>query len=57
MGCILIEISRRGKKPKDIIERLDLKEGRLFISKFDRPVIKYSIVSKDNFQTQVVKIY
>jgi ATP-dependent DNA helicase RecQ len=40
---------------KDIIERLDLKEKRLFISGFDRPNIKYSIVSKDNSKHKLLK--
>ena len=44
-----------GPTRKDIIERLDLKEGRLFISGFDRPNIKYSIVSKDNSKHKLLK--
>jgi ATP-dependent DNA helicase RecQ len=44
-----------GPTRKDIIERLDLKEGRLFISGFDRPNIKYSIFSKDNSKHKLLK--
>lgn len=44
-----------GPTRKDIIERLDLKDGRLFISGFDRPNIKYTIVSKDNSKHKLLK--
>jgi ATP-dependent DNA helicase RecQ len=44
-----------GPTRKDIIERLDLKEGRLFISGFDRPSINYSIFSKDNSKHKLLK--
>ena len=44
-----------GPTRKGIIEYLDLKEGCLFISGFDRPNIKYSIVSKDNSKHKLLK--
>jgi ATP-dependent DNA helicase RecQ len=44
-----------GPTRKDIIERLELQEGRLFVSGFDRPNIKYSIVSKDNAKNKLLK--
>jgi ATP-dependent DNA helicase RecQ len=39
----------------DIIERLSLGEARVFISSFDRPNIRYSIVEKDNARTQLLR--
>jgi ATP-dependent DNA helicase RecQ len=44
-----------GPTRKDIIARLDLKDGRLFISGFDRPNIQYSIVSKNNSKHKLLK--
>lgn len=44
-----------GPTRNDILERLELKEGRLFVSGFDRPNIKYSIVSKDNSKNKLLK--
>ena len=40
---------------RDIIERLELAEGRLFVSSFDRPNIKYTVVSKDNSKSKLLK--
>lgn len=39
----------------DIIERLQLQEARIFISSFDRPNIRYSIVEKDNARAQLLR--
>jgi ATP-dependent DNA helicase RecQ len=39
----------------DIIERLQLQEARVFISSFDRPNIRYSIVEKDNARAQLLR--
>jgi ATP-dependent DNA helicase RecQ len=39
----------------DIIERLQLQDARLFISSFDRPNIRYTIVEKDNARTQLLR--
>jgi ATP-dependent DNA helicase RecQ len=39
----------------DIVERLQLQEARLFISSFDRPNIKYTIVEKDNPRAQLLR--
>ncbi|OOG53447.1 RecQ family ATP-dependent DNA helicase [Polaromonas sp. C04] len=39
----------------DIIERLQLEEARLFISSFDRPNIRYSIVEKKDATTQLLR--
>ncbi len=39
---------------KDIVERLHLKNGRTFISGFDRPNIHYSIIPKNNARQQIL---
>jgi ATP-dependent DNA helicase RecQ len=39
----------------DIIERLKLEEARIFISSFDRPNIRYSIVEKDKPREQLLR--
>ena len=39
----------------DIIERLQLEEAQLFISSFDRPNIRYTIVEKKDATTQLLR--
>ena len=39
----------------DIVERLALQRARLFISSFDRPNIRYTIVEKDNARAQLLR--
>jgi len=39
----------------DIIERLQLEDARLFISSFDRPNIRYTIVEKKDSSTQLLR--
>ena len=39
----------------DIIERLQLEDARLFISSFDRPNIRYTIVEKKEASTQLLR--
>ncbi|WP_121943877.1 DNA helicase RecQ [Acidovorax sp. 100] len=39
----------------DIIERLHLEDARLFISSFDRPNIRYTIVEKKDATTQLLR--
>lgn len=39
----------------EIIARLGFEHSRVFISSFDRPNIRYSIVEKDNVRTQLLK--
>jgi ATP-dependent DNA helicase RecQ len=39
----------------DIVERLQLQEARLFISSFDRPNIRYTIVEKDEPRKQLLR--
>ncbi|PXW96987.1 ATP-dependent DNA helicase RecQ [Sphaerotilus hippei] len=39
----------------DIIERLQLQDAELFISSFDRPNIRYTIVEKDNPRHQLLR--
>ena len=38
----------------DILTRLELREARLFVSSFDRPNIRYSIVEKENARAQLL---
>ncbi len=44
-----------GPTRRDIIERLEIKERQLFVSSFDRPNIKYTIVSKDDSKSKLIK--
>ncbi|MBP6339423.1 MAG: DNA helicase RecQ [Vitreoscilla sp.] len=39
----------------DIVHRLSLQDAQPFISSFDRPNIRYSIVEKDNARTQLLR--
>ena len=39
----------------DIVERLQLQDAELFISSFDRPNIRYTIVEKDNARSQLLR--
>ncbi len=39
----------------DIVERLALTQARQFVSSFDRPNIRYTIVEKDNGRTQLLR--
>ena len=40
---------------EDIVERLQLQDARLFISSFDRPNIRYTIVEKKDATTQLLR--
>ena len=39
----------------DILERLSLQQAERFVSSFDRPNIRYTIVEKDNARTQLLR--
>ncbi len=39
---------------KDIVQRLALEDARVFLSSFDRPNIRYTIVEKDNAKSQLL---
>ena len=38
----------------DIVERLELRDARVFVSSFDRPNIRYAVVEKDNARAQLL---
>ncbi|MCP3659743.1 MAG: DNA helicase RecQ [Bacteroidetes bacterium] len=40
---------------KDIIEKLNLKDGEIFIEGFDRPNINYSIIEQNSAKQQILK--
>jgi ATP-dependent DNA helicase RecQ len=40
---------------RDIVERLALAQARCFVSSFDRPNIRYTIVEKDNARAQMLR--
>jgi ATP-dependent DNA helicase RecQ len=40
---------------RDIVERLALAQARCFVSSFDRPNIRYTIVEKDNARAQLLR--
>ncbi|NML16339.1 DNA helicase RecQ [Azohydromonas caseinilytica] len=41
---------------RDIVERLQLEEAAAFVSSFDRPNIRYTIVEKDNPRAQLLRL-
>ncbi|MGA1328406.1 MAG: RecQ family ATP-dependent DNA helicase, partial [Rubrivivax sp.] len=40
---------------RDIVDRLSLAQARCFVSSFDRPNIRYTIVEKDNARAQLLR--
>lgn len=52
---IALTATADGPTRKDIIERLNLGQGKTFITGFDRPNIRYSIVSKKNAKPQLLR--
>ncbi|WP_135077704.1 DNA helicase RecQ [Terasakiella sp. SH-1] len=52
---IALTATADGPTRNDIIERLNLGAGETFITGFDRPNIRYSIVPKKNAKTQLLK--
>jgi ATP-dependent DNA helicase RecQ len=40
----------------EIVERLALRDARVFVSSFDRPNIRYTIVDKDDARAQVLRL-
>jgi ATP-dependent DNA helicase RecQ len=38
----------------DIVERLDLRDARVFVSSFDRPNIRYGVVARENARAQLL---
>ncbi|GAP38865.1 DNA helicase RecQ [Piscinibacter sakaiensis] len=40
---------------QDIVERLQLESARVFVSSFDRPNIRYTLVEKDNARAQLLR--
>jgi ATP-dependent DNA helicase RecQ len=51
---IALTATADGPTRKDIVERLQLADGRTFVAGFDRPNIHYAIVPKENPQKQVL---
>lgn len=51
---IALTATADGPTRRDIIERLNLNEGETFITGFDRPNIRYSIVPKKNPKSQLL---
>jgi ATP-dependent DNA helicase RecQ len=52
---IALTATADGPTRNDIIERLNLGAGEIFITGFDRPNIRYNIVPKKNAKTQLLK--
>ncbi|SCA55178.1 ATP-dependent DNA helicase RecQ [Candidatus Terasakiella magnetica] len=52
---IALTATADGPTRNDIIERLNLGNGEVFITGFDRPNIRYNIVPKKNAKTQLLK--
>lgn len=52
---IALTATADGPTRKDIIERLSLQNGDVFITGFDRPNIRYNIVAKKNAKQQLLK--
>jgi len=52
---IALTATADGPTRKDIIERLNLGNGKTFLTGFDRPNIRYSIVLKKNAKPQLLK--
>ncbi|MEP9347670.1 DNA helicase RecQ [Xanthobacter sp. KR7-225] len=50
---IALTATADGPTRREIVERLALEEGRVFLSSFDRPNIRYRIVPKDNPRAQL----
>jgi len=52
---IALTATADGPTRQDIVERLNLGEGKTFITGFDRPNIRYTIVPKKNAKPQLLK--
>ncbi|MDV7338594.1 DNA helicase RecQ [Terasakiella sp. A23] len=52
---IALTATADGPTRNDIVERLNLGAGKVFITGFDRPNIRYSIAPKKNAKTQLLK--
>jgi ATP-dependent DNA helicase RecQ len=51
---IALTATADGPTRDDILDRLHLREGRVFVAGFDRPNIRYRIVPKQNSRTQLL---
>jgi ATP-dependent DNA helicase RecQ len=52
---IALTATADGPTRRDIAERLNLGEGRLFVADFDRPNIRYRITAKNNAREQLLR--
>jgi ATP-dependent DNA helicase RecQ len=52
---IALTATADGPTRRDIVERLNLGEGRLFVAGFDRPNIRYRITAKNNSREQLLR--
>jgi ATP-dependent DNA helicase RecQ len=51
---IALTATADGPTRRDIVERLKLADGRIFVAGFDRPNIRYRVVPKRNAKTQLL---
>ena len=53
--CIAVTATADAPTRQEILERLRLKTGDMFVSGFDRPNIKYTVVPKTNCKSQLLR--